>query len=96
MDNTIESLPDPEIDVVKNVTVTDDYMVPLAESSTLEPIIDLNKSCNVCKYCLDKKKRGGKNKLKQRCVQKPKTASKRKIVDLLEESSGRVLRRKYN
>ena len=57
MDNTIESLPDPEIDVVKNVTVTDDYMVPLAESSTLEPIIDLNKSCNVCKYCLDKKKK---------------------------------------
>ena len=81
---------------MKNVTVTDDYMVPLAESSTLEPIIDLNKSCNVCKYCLDKKKRGGKNKLKQRCVLKPKTASKRKVVDLLEESSGRVLRSKYN
>ena len=45
---------------MKNVTVTDDYMVPLAESSTLEPIIDLNKSCNVCNYCLDKKKEEGK------------------------------------
>ena len=32
--------------------------------------------CKKCKFCLDKKKYGGKDKLKQRCINKPKTDRK--------------------
>ena len=34
--------------------------------------------CGKCKYCLDKPKYGGRNKLKQRCIEKPKRVKKTK------------------
>ena len=72
--------------------IVEEQILPLAESSRFEFVLNQEADCMICKYYIDKKKYGGPGKLKKACISKL-NQRKRKLNDDMVPMSTRLIQR---